>query len=140
VPDAPRSFQQKSKTAQEAHEAVRPTDPNRAPAQVARHVDRDQARLYELIWNRAVASQMQSAELERTTVDIEAKAGTRMLELRATGQVVKFDGFLTLYQEGLDEPSEDEESRRLPVIHQGEALDKQAINSSQHFTEPPPRY
>jgi DNA topoisomerase-1 len=140
VPDAPRSFQQKSKTAQEAHEAVRPTDPNRAPAQVARHVDRDQARLYELIWNRAVASQMQSAELERTTVDIEAKAGTRMLELRATGQVVKFDGFLTLYQEGLDAPSEDEESRRLPVIHQGEALDKQAINSSQHFTEPPPRY
>jgi DNA topoisomerase-1 len=140
VPDAPRSFQQKSKTAQEAHEAVRPTDPNRAPAQVARHVDRDQARLYELIWNRAVASQMQSAELERTTVDIEAKAGTRMLELRATGQVVKFDGFLTLYQEGLDEPSEDEESRRLPLIHQGEALDKQAINSSQHFTEPPPRY
>jgi DNA topoisomerase-1 len=139
-PGAPRVYQQKSKTAQEAHEAVRPTDPNRAPSQVAKHVDRDQARLYELVWNRAVASQMQSAELERTTVDIEAKAGARTLDLRATGQVVKFDGFLTLYQEGLDEPSEDDESRRLPAIEQGETLDKQAINSSQHFTEPPPRY
>jgi DNA topoisomerase-1 len=140
VPEAPRSYQQKSKTAQEAHEAVRPTDPNRAPAEVAKSVDRDQARLYELIWNRAVASQMQSAELERTTVDIEAKAGARTLELRATGQVVKFDGFLTLYQEGHDEDDEDEESRRLPAMSQNELLQKQAINSSQHFTEPPPRY
>jgi DNA topoisomerase-1 len=83
---------------------------------------------------------MQSAELERTTVDIEAKAGSRTLELRATGQVVKFDGFLTLYQEGLDEPSEDEESKRLPAMSTGELLQKQAINSAQHFTEPPPRY
>ena len=140
VPGAPRTYQQKSKTAQEAHEAVRPTDSNRSPANVARHVDRDQARLYELIWNRAVASQMQSAELERTTVDIEAKAGPRTLELRATGQVIKFDGFLTLYQEGTDEASEDDESKRLPAMSAGELLQKQALNSSQHFTEPPPRY
>ncbi|AXK79766.1 type I DNA topoisomerase [Pseudolabrys taiwanensis] len=140
VPDAPRQYQNKSKNAQEAHEAVRPTDPNRLPAEVAKYVDRDQARLYELIWNRAVASQMQSAELERTTVDIEAKVGARVLELRATGQVVKFDGFLTLYQEGMDEPSDDDESRRLPAMSQNELLAKQAINSSQHFTEPPPRY
>jgi len=140
VPESPRAYQNKSKNAQEAHEAVRPTDPNRSPAQVAKRLDRDQARLYELIWNRAVASQMQSAELERTTVDIEARVGTRLLELRATGQVIKFDGFLTLYQEGMDEPSEDEESRRLPAMSQGEMLEKQAINSSQHFTEPPPRY
>ncbi len=140
VPGTPRTYQNKSKNAQEAHEAVRPTDPNRSPAEVARYVDRDQARLYELIWNRAVASQMQSAELERTTVDIEARAGGRTLKLRATGQVVKFDGFLTLYQEGLDEPSEDDESRRLPAMSAGEMLEKQAINSSQHFTEPPPRY
>jgi DNA topoisomerase I len=140
VPEAPRTYQQKSKTAQEAHEAVRPTDPDRSPKDVAKSVDRDQARLYELIWNRAVASQMQSAELERTTVDIEAKVGARILELRATGQVVKFDGFLTLYQEGHDEADEDEESRRLPAMSQGELLQKQAINSSQHFTEPPPRY
>ncbi|HET9716782.1 MAG TPA: type I DNA topoisomerase [Pseudolabrys sp.] len=140
VPEAPRAYQQKSKTAQEAHEAVRPTDPNRSPKDVAKSVDRDQARLYELIWNRAVASQMQSAELERTTVDIEAKVGARKLELRATGQVVKFDGFLTLYQEGHDDADEDEESRRLPSMSEGELLQKQAINSSQHFTEPPPRY
>jgi DNA topoisomerase-1 len=140
VPEAPRTYQQKSKTAQEAHEAVRPTDPNRSPKDVAKSVDRDQARLYELIWNRAVASQMQSAELERTTVDIEARVGARNLDLRATGQVVKFDGFLTLYQEGHDEADEDEESRRLPAMSQGELLQKQAIDSSQHFTEPPPRY
>ena len=140
VPDAPRQYQNKSKNAQEAHEAVRPTDPDRLPASVAKTLDRDQARLYELIWNRAVASQMQSAELERTTVDIAAKVGARNLELRATGQVVKFDGFLTLYQEGFDEPAEDDESRRLPAMSEGEALAKQAINSTQHFTEPPPRY
>jgi DNA topoisomerase-1 len=140
VPDAPRTYQQKSKTAQEAHEAVRPTDPNRSPAEVAKSVDRDQARLYELIWNRAIASQMQSAELERTTVDIDAKVGSRLIELRATGQVVKFNGFLTLYQEGHDEDDEDEESRRLPAMSAGELLEKQAINSSQHFTEPPPRF
>jgi DNA topoisomerase I len=140
VPDAPRAYQNKSKNAQEAHEAVRPTDPNRLPAQVAKRLDRDQARLYELIWNRAVASQMQSAELERTSVDIEAKVGARLLELRATGQVIKFDGFLTLYQEGHDEADEDEENKRLPAMSAGELLEKQAINSSQHFTEPPPRY
>ena len=140
VPEAPRTYQNKSKNAQEAHEAIRPTDPNRSPKNVARSVDRDQARLYELIWNRTVASQMQSAELERTTVDIVAKVGARNLELRATGQVVKFDGFLTLYQEGHDEADEDEESRRLPAMSEGELLEKQAINSSQHFTEPPPRY
>jgi DNA topoisomerase I len=140
VPEAPRTYQNKSKNAQEAHEAVRPTDPNRSPKDVAGSVDRDQARLYELIWNRTVASQMQSAELERTTVDIGAPVGARNLELRATGQVVKFDGFLTLYQEGHDEDDEDEESRRLPAMSEGELLAKQAINSSQHFTEPPPRY
>src|SRR3974390_3744221 len=100
LPEAPRTYQNKSKNAQEAHEAVRPTDPNRLPSQLGKQSARDQARLYELIWNRAVASQMQSAELERTTVDIEAKAGARMLELRATGQVGKFDGFLPLSQAG----------------------------------------
>jgi len=140
VPDAPRQYQNKSKNAQEAHEAVRPTDPDRLPAHVTKHLDRDQIRLYELIWNRAVASQMQSAELERTTVDIAAKVGARTIDLRATGQVVKFDGFLTLYQEGQDEAADDDESRRLPAMSDGEALAKQAINSTQHFTEPPPRY
>ncbi len=144
VPDAPRRYQNKSKNAQEAHEAVRPTDPTRSPRDVARAVEPDQAKLYELIWNRAVASQMQSAELERTTVDITAQAGGRNIELRATGQVIKFDGFLKLYREDLDDPSEagedDNESRRLPAMSRGEKLDKKSIEASQHFTEPPPRY
>lgn len=140
VPGSPRTYQNKSKNAQEAHEAVRPTDPHRTPDQVAKFVDRDQARLYELIWNRAVASQMEGAELERTTVDIAAKAGSRVIDLRASGQVVKFDGFLTLYQEGHDEADEDEESRRLPAMAQDETLTKQAIDAAQHFTEPPPRF
>src|SRR5471032_2749537 len=140
VPDAARTYHNKSKNAQEAHEAVRPTNPARTPEQVAKYVDRDQARLYELIWNRAVASQMESAELERTTVDIVAKSGSRVIDLRASGQVVKFDGFLTLYQEGQDETPEDEESRRLPAMSENETLAKQEIEASQHFTEPPPRF
>src|SRR4051794_15246199 len=105
VPAAPRQYQTRAKNAQEAHEAIRPTDLARRPAEVRKHVDAEQAKLYELIWTRTLASQMESAELERTTVDIEAKAGARTLELRATGTVVKFDGFLTLYQEGRDDDS-----------------------------------
>ncbi len=140
VPGSPRVYQNKSKNAQEAHEAVRPTGAARTPAEVSKYVDRDQARLYELIWNRAVASQMEGAELERTTVEIAAKTGARTIELRASGQVVKFDGFLTLYQEGQDEVAEDDESRRLPAMSQDETLAKQAIESAQHFTEPPPRF
>jgi DNA topoisomerase I len=145
VPDVPRRYQVKAKNAQEAHEAIRPTDPTRRPQAVRRHLDADQAKLYELIWQRAMASQMESAELERTTVDIEAKVAARLLELRATGTVVKFDGFLTLYHEDTDdkpasEAGDDDESRRLPSMSAGEALTKRAIDASQHFTEPPPRY
>jgi DNA topoisomerase-1 len=116
----------------------------RRPRDIKRHLDADQARLYELIYMRAVASQMESAELERTTVDITAKVDTpaksRLLELRATGSVITFDGFLALYQEGRDEDPEDEESRRLPQMSAGEALKKLALDSTQHFTEPPARY
>jgi DNA topoisomerase-1 len=140
VPASPREYHNKSKNAQEAHEAIRPTSASRTPDQVAKYVDRDQARLYELIWNRAVASQMESAELERTTVDIVAKSGSRTIDLRASGQVVKFDGFLTLYQEGQDETPDDEESRRLPAMSENERLAKESIDASQHFTEPPPRF
>src|SRR5499427_7680565 len=142
VPAEPRKYQTKAKNAQEAHEAIRPTDVTRSPRAVARVVESDQAKLYELIWNRAVACQMQSAELERTTVDITANVNGRMLELRATGQVIKFDGFLKLYREDQDDASgeDDDESRRLPEINQGERLEKRAIAADQHFTEPPPRY
>ncbi|MGP9811131.1 type I DNA topoisomerase [Rhodopseudomonas sp. NSM] len=140
VPGSPRQYQAKAKNAQEAHEAIRPTDMSRRPAEVTKRLDSDQARLYELIWVRTVASQMESAEMERTTVDIEAKAGSRVLELRATGQVVKFDGFLAAYQEGRDDDSEDEESRRLPAMSENEALKREALAVTQHFTEPPPRF
>src|SRR5438105_3660643 len=128
------------KNAQEAHEAIRPTDLSRRPAEMRRRLDTDQARLYELIWTRTIASQMESAELERTTVDISAKAGSRTLELRATGQVTKFDGFLALYQEGRDDDGDDEDSRRLPAMSEGEALKRKDLAVTQHFTEPPPRF
>jgi DNA topoisomerase-1 len=140
VPEAPRQYSSKAKNAQEAHEAIRPTDLSRRPSDLKRRLDNDQARLYELIWMRTVASQMESAELERTTVDITAKAGARTLELRATGQVVKFDGFLAVYQEGRDDDPEDEESRRLPAMSEGEPLRRESLDVSQHFTEPPPRF
>jgi len=140
VPNAPRQYSSKAKNAQEAHEAIRPTDLSRRPASLRSRLDNDQARLYELIWMRTIASQMESAELERTTVDITAKAGSRNLELRATGQVVKFDGFLAVYQEGRDDDPDDEESRRLPAMSEGEPLKRESLNVSQHFTEPPPRF
>ncbi|MBB5762721.1 DNA topoisomerase-1 [Methylorubrum rhodesianum] len=139
VPNAPRKYSVKAKNAQEAHEAVRPTDMSRLPKQVARFLEPEQARLYELIWTRTIASQMESAELERTTVDVTASVGPRRIDLRATGQVVKFDGFLALYQEGKDD-EEDEDSKRLPAMKAGDPLKRERIASTQHFTEPPPRY
>jgi len=140
LPEAPRRYQTKAKNAQEAHEAIRPTDMAARPRDVSSYLEPEQAKLYELIWVRAIASQMESAELERTTADITANAGARTLELRATGTVVKFDGFLKLYQEGQDDEQDDEESRRLPAMSAGESLSKRAIEATQHFTEPPPRY
>jgi DNA topoisomerase-1 len=139
VPNAPRRYTAKAKNAQEAHEAIRPTDVKRRPRDIARHLEPDQAKLYELIWTRTIACQMESAELERTTVDILAEAAARKLDFRAVGQVVRFDGFLALYQEGRDD-DEDEDSGRLPPMARGEALTKERIEASQHFTEPPPRY
>ncbi len=139
VPKAPRKYTAKAKNAQEAHEAIRPTDASRLPKDMARHLEPEQAKLYELIWNRAVASQMESAELERTTVDIDAKAGARALELRATGQVVRFPGFLELYQEGRDDEA-DEDGGRLPRMEAGEPVTREKIDATQHFTEPPPRF
>jgi DNA topoisomerase-1 len=111
----------------------------RLPAQVKRYLEPEQARLYELIWIRTLASQMESAELERTTVEIDAAVGPRRLDLRATGQVIKFDGFLTLYQEGRDDDA-DEDEGRLPPMKAGDPLERRRIAATQHFTEPPPRY
>ena len=140
LPEKPRYYSAKAKNAQEAHEAIRPTDFSRTPAQVRKYLDSDQARLYEMIWKRAIASQMQPAEIERTTVEIEAVNGARRATLRAVGSVIRFDGFLAAYTEQKEEDSEDEENRRLPEIRAGEALAREAINATQHSTEPPPRY
>ena len=140
LPEKPRLYSAKAKNAQEAHEAIRPTDFSRTPASVKQYLDADQFRLYDVIWKRAIASQMQPAEIERTTVEIEATNGSRAATLRAVGSVIRFDGFLSAYTEQKDEDSEDEESRRLPEIRSGETLARETINATQHTTEPPPRY
>jgi DNA topoisomerase I len=150
VPDAPRVYRSPAKNAQEAHEAIRPTDLDRKPADVAAHLDRDQRRLYELIWKRTLASQMASALLEQVTVDIADPTGR--LRLRATGSVVLFDGFLALYQEDRDDTADDKldaragadipegEDRRLPQMREGERLACGEVVPNRHFTQPPPRY
>ena len=132
VPDKPRIYQTKAKNAQEAHEAIRPTDFSRDKAGSGDH-----ARLYDLIWKRAMASQMASARLERTTVEMED--GTGQTALRAIGQVVLFPGFLVLYEEGRDDEA-DEDSRRLPRMSEGDQPHKKSVHAEQHFTQPPPRY
>jgi DNA topoisomerase I len=132
VPDKPRVYIAKAKNAQEAHEAIRPTDFGKDRAGSGDH-----ARLYDLIFKRAMASQMASARLERTTVEL--LEGTGQHALRATGQVVLFPGYLALYEEGRDEDG-DEESRRLPRLSVGDAPAKKSVEAEQHFTQPPPRY
>jgi len=137
VPEKPRFYSSKVKNAQEAHEAIRPTSFHRTPETVIKRLDGDQARLYELIWKRAVASQMESAEMERTTVDVVSE--DKAVVLRATGSVVLFDGFLTLYQEGHDDEA-DEDGARLPRVAAGNPATIEKVHPEQHFTEPPPRY
>jgi DNA topoisomerase-1 len=144
VPEKARIYSTKAKNAQEAHEAIRPTDFNRSPDKVRRFLDADQLRLYDLIWKRGIASQMASAEIERTTVEILADNKGDKAGLRAVGSVIRFDGFIAAYTDQREEgePAEDgdDEDGRLPEINAREALAKQKVNSSQHFTEPPPRY
>ena len=137
VPGAPRTYTSRAANAQEAHEAVRPTSFARTPEEVARYLEGDAAKLYELIWKRAIASQMESAEQERTTVDVIS--ADKKITLRATGTVTLFDGFLTLYLEGADD-TVDEEGSRLPKVTAGEKAKAENVQSAQHFTEPPPRY
>ncbi|MCW3781029.1 type I DNA topoisomerase [Defluviimonas salinarum] len=135
VPDSPRMYKNKAKNAQEAHECIRPTDMGLSPDKLK--VEGEQRKLYDLIWKRTIASQMAAARLERTTVDVASQDGE--VVLRATGQVVKFDGFLKVYDEGRDEEG-DEDGARLPQIMEGEKADKRSIAPEQHFTQPPPRY
>ncbi|HEV2676818.1 MAG TPA: type I DNA topoisomerase [Aliidongia sp.] len=138
VPGAPRQYKAIAKNAQEAHEAIRPTDMFRHPSQVVSVLDSDQLRLYELIWKRTVACQMESAVMDQVTADINGASGR--VTFRATGSVVRFDGFLKLYQEGRDDDADDDENRRLPPLSEREALNRLDVRPDQHFTEPPPRY
>jgi DNA topoisomerase-1 len=137
LPAAPREYQSRVKNAQEAHEAIRPTDVSRTPDSVARYLSSDQRRLYELIWKRAVASQMQSAELDQVSVDVTDFKGTT---LRATGSVIAFDGFLKLYREDTDDAADDEDARMLPPMAERDPLGLGEVTAAQHFTQPPPRY
>ncbi len=151
LPPFIREYKTKAKNAQEAHEAIRPTEITRKPADVARYLQKDQAALYELIWKRAIASQMASAELEQTAADIEVNGRDgKTYTLRATGSVVKFDGFLKIYEEGRDERqhvakgkddlADDDASRRLPPLAEGNRVTDKAVEAEQHFTQPPPRF
>ena len=135
VPDSPRVYKNKAKNAQEAHECIRPTDMTKDAAALG--LSEDQRKLYDLIWKRTLACQMEGARMERTTVEIGSQ--DRQVGLRATGQVVLFDGFLRVYEEGRDDVVDDDD-KRLPQIHEGEKTAKSEINPEQHFTQPPPRY
>lgn len=137
VPSSPRMYKNKAKNAQEAHECIRPTDMTKDAA-AQKLTDTDQRKLYDLIWKRTIACQMEAARLERTTVDIASADG--QVGLRATGQVVMFDGFLAVYEEGRDDSVVDDDDKRLPQISEGENATKDTITPDQHFTQPPARY
>lgn len=140
VPSSPRIYKTKAKNAQEAHEAIRPTELSRRPAMIAKYLGKDEMALYQLIWQRTIASQMEAAIMERTTADIDATApdGT-VFQIRATGSVIKFDGFLKLYEEGKDDNNGDEDNL-LPPLNEGEPCSTEKVEAKQHFTQPPPRY
>lgn len=138
VPETPRIYKSKAKNAQEAHEAIRPTDLFRRPDAMRRFLSDDQWKLYDLIWKRTIACEMESAVLDVVAVDIHT--ADKKIGLRANGSVVLFDGFLAVYQESRDDDDEDENSRRLPPMQEGEQPSQQDIKPNQHFTQPPPRY
>jgi DNA topoisomerase-1 len=139
--DKPRVYRTRSRNAQEAHEAIRPTSVANTPERVAQYLEADHLRLYELIWKRMVASQMSDAIVDQTTVDIEAASTSgRTHTVRATGSIIKFPGFRTLYIEEKDEDDESEESRELPNLNEGDTPTREKVNSDQKFTQPPPRF
>lgn len=141
VPEKPRFYSTKAKNAQEAHEAIRPTDFMRTPDSVKQYLDSDQAKLYDLVWKRAIASQMTPADIERTTVEIEAIRGSDHANLRATGSVIQFDGFIAAYTDQREEDSsEDDDAVRLPKMQANESLKQINIDALKHTTEPPARY
>jgi len=140
LPPTPRRFARKVKGAQEAHEAIRPTSIQREPAQIAPYLSKEQLRLYTLIWQRMVSSQMAAAQINTTTVDIEAKSSNKRYLFRAKRSVIAFPGFLTLYQEGRDDVEDENGKDPLPKLAKGEQLRLLKLLPEQHFTQPPPRY
>lgn len=143
LPNTPRAYTSRAKNAQEAHEAIRPTDVTRTPEALRSRLDADQWKLYSLIWKRAVASQMASAELDQTAIDVTDKGGRSVL--RATGSVIAFDGFLKLYREDRDDTEgadlgDEESDKILPAVADGEPVARQEVTPEQHSTQPPPRY
>jgi DNA topoisomerase I len=136
LPSAPKIYKTKSKNAQEAHEAIRPTSIYRVPEEVKPFLSADQFRLYQMIWQRAVSSQMAPARFDTTTVDIVVGKGI----FRVTGQVQTFAGFLSVYEEGVDDSHTDEDIKKLPELFEGDNLPVDKISGEQHFTQPPPRY
>ena len=143
LPGEPRAYKSKAKNAQEAHEAIRPTDAARRPENVASYLNDDQKKLYDLIWKRTVASQMESAVLDQVAADLKDQDGKAVM--RATGSVVAFDGFFKLYQEGRDDSEnngkgDDNTDRILPDLRDGQPVERTGVKSEQHFTQPPPRY
>jgi DNA topoisomerase-1 len=141
LPDSPRMYKTKARNAQEAHEAIRPTSAAKVPEDIRRYLDRDQFRLYELIWKRTIASQMVPAVYDTVALDLIPKdQQSREIVLRATGSVLVHPGFIAVYQEGRDDTAADDQDKILPPLQEGDDLALRALNSEQHFTEPPPRY
>ncbi len=142
LPDSPRIYKSTAKNAQEAHEAIRPTDPRREPRELKGRLGAEEHRLYDLIWKRAIACQMASAILDQVAVDVGVPEGD--VVLRATGSIVRFDGYLKVYEEGRDDPAEGEDAdgqRRLPQVQPGDGVERTGeVDRQQHFTQPPPRY
>jgi DNA topoisomerase-1 len=141
LPEEPRQYTTKARNAQEAHEAIRPTSALRAPDEIKQHLSVDQRKLYELIWRRTLASQMSPAVFDTVRVDLAAGADKDTdTVFRATGSVLVTPGFMTVYQEGLDDSVQDDRDRILPPLAENDTLKLNEIHSEQHFTEPPPRY
>ena len=141
LPESPNTYKEK-KAAQAAHEAIRPTSAMRHPDQIKQYLKEDEFKVYKLIWQRFVASQMTPAVFDQTTVDIDAKSGAETFWFRVTGSVLKFDGFLKVYEESKDAKDEEEEElkHKLPPLEPGQKLTLRELKPEQHFTEPPPRY
>ncbi len=138
LPEKPRFYKNNSKNAQEAHEAIRPTNVMRTPEKMAAFLTADQLKLYELVWKRTVACQMESALMDKVGIDIPASDGS--VQLRATGQTIAFPGFIKVYKEDIDDAKDDDDNTLLPLMNEGESLTTLDVLAEQHFTEPPPRF